>query len=56
VSGKTGDGSLGETPSGVDNKNEVDGEVTAELESEVLRWASVLNWELSSERERSEDQ
>lgn len=47
MSGKTGDGSLGETPSGVDNKNEVDGEVTAELESDGLRWASVFNRGLS---------
>ena len=47
MSGKTGDGSHGETPSGVDNKNEVEGEVTAELESEGLRWSSELNRELS---------
>ena len=45
--GKTGDGSLGETPSGVDSRNEVEGEVSAELESEGLRWASELNRELS---------
>lgn len=37
VNGRTGDGSLGETPSGVDDKNEADVEETAELESDVLR-------------------
>ncbi len=35
--GRTGDGSLGETPSGVDDKNEADVEETAELESDFLR-------------------
>jgi hypothetical protein len=37
VSGRTGDGSLGETPSWVDDKNEADVEESAELESDFLR-------------------
>jgi hypothetical protein len=37
VSGRTGDGSLGETLSRVDITNEADVEETAELESDVLR-------------------
>ena len=37
MSGKTGDGSLGETPSGVVDKNGADVEETAELESDGLR-------------------
>ena len=37
MSGRTGDGSLGETLSWVDDRNEADVEETAELESDVLR-------------------
>jgi len=37
VTGRTGDGSLGETPSGTDDRNDADVEDTAELESDCLR-------------------